>query len=611
MPDASTSSADVLNQVTHAHRVRAARLRIYYGATPGQFVAFIVAGFLAFMLWGVIAPVVLVSWIAAQFVLWASRTWLYLAYRRAADSSHPRWSRLATLGATVSGALWGIGGVLMYAPGSFEYQLLVLVVFVWMGISAVVALSPHLPAFFGYLLTALLPLAATFLSQGDRIHVVLGTLLAIFVVTLSFYARQNNRSLTETLKLRFENVELLAELAKQKDEAERANVGKSKFLAAASHDLRQPLHTLSLFTSMLDDEVATPKGRRVVASVNESVRALEKMFALLLDVSRLDAGVLEPQRHHFRLCDLLVTLVNDFAPEADAKGLTFECNVDAEAVVNSDPALLERILRNYIANAVRYTDRGTVRIECASLGRDWRIDVIDTGIGVPVEQHREIFQEFHQLGNPERDRNKGLGLGLAIVERVARLLDHPIGVASQPGVGSCFSVTVPRGEMREITGAAVEPAASPGDLSGLGVVVVDDEAGVRAAMQELLERWGCAVVVAGSVEEAVVALRDAGVSPGAIIADYRLRDGHDGAQAIRRLRAEFGLDVPALIATGDTAPERLREARASGHQLAHKPVSPSTLRAFLGNARRLREEQSVRERVGVGAVDPDTDAARP
>ncbi len=328
--------------------------------------------------------------------------------------------------------------------------------------------------------------------------------------------------------------------------------------------------------------------RKIVANINDSVQALESLFSALLDVSRLDAGVLQPALRHFQLPELTARLARDCSPEADAKGLHLEC-VPCDVVVCSDPTLLERILRNYVSNAIRYTHEGEVRIVCVPDDRNVRIEVGDTGIGIPPEQQHEIFNEFYQLHNPERDRTQGLGLGLAIVERVARLLDHPIDVRSAPGVGSCFSVTVPRGDPNRAIADAASPAnAIPLDVAGLRVLVVDDELSAREGMRVLLEQWGCEVTLAASEHEAIDIMRAAYATPDAIIVDFRLRDGRTGAQAIRTLQDEFGAEIAALIITGDTAPERLREAKASGYQLVHKPVRPAMLRAFLGNARRRR-----------------------
>jgi CheY-like chemotaxis protein len=215
--------------------------------------------------------------------------------------------------------------------------------------------------------------------------------------------------------------------------------------------------------------------------------------------------------------------------------------------------------------------------------------VIDTGIGIPASQQEAIFDEFHQLGNLERDRTKGLGLGLSIVQRVAQLLDHPIELESEPGRGARFSVTVPLGSAGRV--AAEQPASSGdprSDLVDLCVVVIDDEGSVREGMATLLAQWGCNVIAAASEDEAVAAIGAAAARPEVIIADYRLRGERTGVQAIARLRAEVGSALPALIVTGDTAPDRLREASASGHPLIHKPLQPALLRAFLRNARHRR-----------------------
>jgi CheY-like chemotaxis protein len=221
------------------------------------------------------------------------------------------------------------------------------------------------------------------------------------------------------------------------------------------------------------------------------------------------------------------------------------------------------------------------------------VEVRDTGIGIPREQHGEIFKEFHQLENPERDRTKGLGLGLAIVERIARLLHHPVHVQSKPGQGSCFSIAVPLGDPAQVASESTDPVIALEGLQGLCAVVVDDERDIRDGMRLLLDRWGCDVVLAASEDEAVEALRAKACVPDVILADYRLRDERTGIQAIERLRREFGTHIPALIVTGDTAPERLRQAKQSGYTLIHKPVYSASLRAFLRNAQRARRAQSI------------------
>jgi CheY-like chemotaxis protein/anti-sigma regulatory factor (Ser/Thr protein kinase) len=250
--------------------------------------------------------------------------------------------------------------------------------------------------------------------------------------------------------------------------------------------------------------------------------------------------------------------------------------------------LLESLLRNLISNALRYTVHGHVGLACSERAGLVRIEVEDTGVGIPPSRHAEIFREFHQLENPERDADKGLGLGLAIVDRLAHLLDHQVEVRSAPGRGSCFSVVLPvasRPDAEEATWPPPEPALDH-DLAGMLVLVIDDQAAALESMDVLLRQWGCETLLADSEEQALAVTLQATRPPELIVADYRLRSDRTGHQAIERLRGELRRPIPALIITGDTAPERLREANAGGETLMSKPVAPGRLRAFLRSVRR-------------------------
>jgi CheY-like chemotaxis protein len=278
----------------------------------------------------------------------------------------------------------------------------------------------------------------------------------------------------------------------------------------------------------------------------------------------------------------------DYERQAEAKGLHY-VYVPTALVVRSDPALLERILRNFLSNAVRYTSSGRIIVGCRRSGGQVRLEVWDSGIGIPRSQQKTIFREFYQLGNPERDRNKGLGLGLAIVERLSRLLDHPVAVRSALGRYACLSVTVPRGDATRVAPPSPRLAPDLTALSGQLVVVIDDESLVRAGMSELLTGWGCEVIAAPSAEAALAGLQQRDAVPDVIIADYRLRGGRTGADAVRDVVAVCGRPVPSLIITGDTSAERLHEVQASGLQLLHKPVQPAQLRTFLMRLKRARD----------------------
>jgi len=378
--------------------------------------------------------------------------------------------------------------------------------------------------------------------------------------------------------------ESYADLEKKVDDRTRqlelANRAKSRFLAAASHDLRQPMHALGLFVEQLSDMIKYPNARKIVDQVHASVEAMEQLLNALLDISKLDAGVLTPQIEDFSLATLLQRMENNFAAEARAKGLRLRVR-PCDLAVRSDPLLLERIVMNLVSNAVRYTERGGIVVGCRRRGKRVRIEVWDSGIGIAEDKQREIFQEFIQLGNSERDRSRGLGLGLAIVERLAQLLNHRIDLASTPGRGSRFSIELPISDVQQTLPEQRALSPMTNSLNGLFVVVVDDEALVRAGMEGVLHGWGCHVVNAGSGDEALVLLGEHERTPDVVISDYRLRENETGIEVINRIRTHYASAIPAALISGDTAPERLREAKDSGYPLLHKPVSPAKLRALL------------------------------
>ncbi|HYH20660.1 MAG TPA: MHYT domain-containing protein [Azospirillum sp.] len=384
----------------------------------------------------------------------------------------------------------------------------------------------------------------------------------------------------DALRTAKEEAELAREEAlRAKDRAERADHAKTKFLAAASHDLRQPLQSLFFFAHALSDKLQGHPTADLLASMTESLDGLKALLDSLLDVSKLDAGVVRPSITEFALSPLLDRLANEYAPRAADAGLRLRF-VPTRAWTRSDPALLERIIRNLIENAIRYTKRGSILLGCRRAGGTLRVEVVDTGVGIPDAKHDEVFQEFTQLANPERDRRKGLGL--AIVKRLAALLGHAITLRSRPGVGSAFALTIPAVHPR----AMPRPArVAPSRAAGKGlVVVVDDDAIILLSMRAMLEEWGYDVVAAMSADEAVDSLLSLGQQPNLIVADYRLREGRTGLQAIRDIYGVCGVRVPAVVLTGDTDPDRIAEVQQSGHTLVHKPISPTMLRDIIAAA---------------------------
>ncbi len=357
-------------------------------------------------------------------------------------------------------------------------------------------------------------------------------------------------------------------------ELELANLAKSRFIAVASHDLRQPLHALGLFVGQLRGHVPSTEGRALVERIDGAIVNMNELFTALLDISKLDAGVLVPDLTEFPVDHLLRRMDATFAAAAHAKGLSLRV-VSSSAWVRSDVILLERILQNLVSNAVRFAARGGVVVGCRRRGSALRIDVCDSGPGIPKDQQRNVFGEFYQLAGPRQDRHRGLGLGLAIVDRLCRLLGHRIELASTPGKGSRFAILVPlaagRGEIALFPGHPQSRLDLP---AGKLALIIDDDAMNLESLRGLLASWGCRVATATTCEEALARLAADDQAPDIIISDYHLSNGTTGDEVIARLRNRFGPSVPAFLMSGDTAPERRREAGAGGFALLHKPVPP-------------------------------------
>ena len=370
-----------------------------------------------------------------------------------------------------------------------------------------------------------------------------------------------------------------AELVRAHEAEHAASRAKTGFLAAASHDLRQPLHAASLFAAALARRVEGGEPLRLVASIGEATKTMQGMLDALLDVSRLDGGVMEPYPEWFSIEGMFARLRTEFITAAQAKGLDFRM-VGCALWVETDPALLESVLRNLISNAVKFTSSGKVLVGCRRRGGEVRIEVRDTGMGIPRDKIAAAFQEFQRLGGPEQ-RQPGLGLGLAIVRRLADLLGLKLEVSSTVGRGSCFAVQLPC-----MVRARVRPLPEPVETELVGhrtVLVIDDNPLARAALVRELTDWGCRVVEAGAGEEAARLLVEAGDSlPDLIITDLDLGGELNALDLLARLAARHGIALPTIVITGDTRPETLAELKESGHPWLMKPVDAAALRRAAG-----------------------------
>ncbi len=532
-----------------------------------------------------VAAGAMIGWLAliALNQLW--RGLLARAWRRARPgaAAAPRWGGYWTIGATLAGAL--SPGWATY-PASPPHEALLIVCMFGVALGGLNTTAVYRPSFYGFVLPALVPLIVRVALVGDSVHLFTAFVMTVVLAFVVGFGHRLNDVLTQSLAIRYENVDLIDELRARtraaqeaRGAAEAANRAKSQLLAAASHDLRQPLHALGLYVAALAVRLRDTEWRGLVGSVQSAAETLDLQFAQLLDLSRLEAGVLCPERQSVALAPLLAKIGAEFAPQAAARGLTLTI-VPTRLAVDSDPALYARILQNLVANAVRYTARGGIVMGARRRGARVAVDVVDTGIGIAPEHQTRIFEEFYQVRNnvaTERP-DGGMGLGLAIVRGLADLLRHDIGVLSRPGHGSRFSIVAPRAqELRGRRFRRLPETSSMRALDNVVVAVIDDDAASVDAMRVLFDTWGAAVIGGSDVETLLDRCGDIGRYPDLIVADLRLARGASGVDAILRLRDEFGHAIPALVISGDTGTNAERRVRNAGLGLLPKPVVAARL----------------------------------
>lgn len=407
-------------------------------------------------------------------------------------------------------------------------------------------------------------------------------------VTASVEADRRLKRVNETLEQRVEErtaelTRVNRELARAQLEAEEANLGKTRFLAAAGHDILQPLNAARLYSSSLMERLGQSEEARLARNTESSLDAVESILGAVLDISRLDAGAMKPNPQSFRLYDLMQQVATDFAPLAREKGLRLRV-VPSSATVSTDRNLLRRLVQNLVSNAIKYSRTGGVLIGVRRRPGHLELQVIDTGIGIPADKADVIFREFERLEEGAREA-EGLGLGLSIVHRIARVLDLPMRLASIPGKGSVFSVDIRSAETpaaKEVVSAA--PAGGFGSLAGLPLICIDNDARILAGMQSLVEGWGCRIATAQNGESLEALLRAPPLVPAVVLADYHLGN-ETGLDMIARVRARFGADLPAVLITADRSSEVREAAKAADVVVLNKPLKPAALRTILSRHR--------------------------
>lgn len=489
-------------------------------------------------------------------------------YWRPSGLTVSQWGDLNALIVFAMGSAWGLAPFAFLQTENPVYivTLISILIGVCTSPSATMALYPL--SYFLFI-TPILASLTWHLNQLDfGQNIIIRLLVPIFWCFLLGYSLNLHRLQIRLLRLQVEKDNALAE-------AEQANASKSRFLASASHDIRQPLQAANLFLSSLERQVDSEEGKVLYGRLQDALSSMTELLNSLLDISRLDSQSVAVHKEDMALAPLLDKLAQSVEAQAQAKGVTFRLAGHA-VFVKSDALLLERILSNLLANALRYTKQGSITLRAEQQGKRVRIQVQDTGPGIPAEEHEAIFSEFYQLANPERDSRKGLGLGLAIVSRLCALLGHRVLIDSVPGEGACFTIELEAGNAP----VTVVRSATRDQwmLPALNVLVVDDECAIREGMATLLGQWGLVVREAESLQEAQQVVLS-GWLPDVVLTDFRLRGNQSGEDVIEGLKTAHGREIPAIMVTGDTDPQILERVREKVSLVLLKPVKAPQLRA--------------------------------
>ncbi len=484
--------------------------------------------------------------------------------RKYADASRRRAMTLCVM----DGAIWGVTAFMLHAPESVFHQMALLTFVIGAASVGSITYISYRPTFYAQLFPILIPFVLKFAFSTESQYPLVAVCIAFYMAILIWFNRFLYAAFAEALYLRFK-------LNEQKEVAEKARASQTQFFAAASHDLRQPLHAYGLLASSLRRLVPDREGQQILDTMSSSMGAMRDLLNTLLDISKLDAGAMQPKLERFDIKLLLEKLFLEYESEAAERGISLAFRSMSLSVV-SDKMLLERILRNLLSNSIHYTEHGTVILAARFLKGGVRVEVRDSGPGIAEEFHEVIFKEYERIGGTDGDKGVGMGLGLAIVQRLSGLLGMPLGFRSKLGEGSVFYVDLPAAQGGE------NPVQSKGaeefvNLSGKKVVVVDDNDTVKFALRFLLQGWGGEVVEFSSGSELFESLPEMAGKPDLFIVDYRL-PGETGVEVIERLGRHYGHLPPALLITGDTSVEKVHNFSSLTFPVLYKPVAPDDLR---------------------------------
>jgi two-component system, sensor histidine kinase len=589
-------------------------IRALYAQAPASLTGNAIGMLLMAAIFGPLAPrLQLVAWLAVGATLWVLRLLHYLRYRRHLEASHDTlraWRNSWRALVLAQGAMWGAAVWLFWGLGTPFHRLALILIAYSYCLGSVQLLATQPRVFLAFISLVLLPMVLRIATDSTQAwHLQLAGILVLLFGLTVLMARTYGSALSQAISLKARTDELAGQLRIEKAEAdaarqlaeearraaEAASQAKTQFFAAASHDLRQPLHAMGLFAEALRQRIRDPEVASLVNSINESVDALEGLFGELLDITRIDTGGVEVNPAPTRMKELFGRLRLHFEPIAFEKGLMLSFHGE-QRVAHADPVLLERVLRNLVSNAIRYSDDGGVLVSCRTRtvggAPQLLVQVWDSGIGISPQNLPRIFDEFYQAQSNrplQAHHRKGLGLGLAIVKRLADLMGTEVTVRSRVGHGTVFSMFVPLGKAARAWDAAAGAPGVPGKpmlgltLQGRFIVVVEDEATVREGLVVLLQAWGAQVVSFDTVDGVKAWLASAEAQqPDLLLVDYRLPQGSTGIDALVALRARWSkARLPAIVITGSSLGGHEDEAVTHDYHLLIKPVLPNKLRAMI------------------------------
>jgi len=488
------------------------------------------------------------------------------------------WMLRACLSALLMGLSWGVLPGWFHTDGDLVFMVIMCCVFTGYVSAAVPTTFFYAPVFCSFAAGISLPFWLMLFNYQGEVYDFLKVALILYIGILVYAACNMHILFKQYAQTTFEKLQLVDDLEQERNVATRATHSKTQFFAAASHDLRQPLNAINLFVDSLRYRNKDEKDAQTLDKISRSLRSLNKMLHSLLDISKLDASAVQNEPISIELLPLVNQLLDEVRPQT--QGIDFVIDIAPETAVWCDPMIIQRILSNLIDNAVKFTAKGGVKIKSKSHDELVRLSIEDSGVGIPAANLDTIFDEFQQLNNPERNRDKGLGLGLSIVKRLCDLAGIPIGIRSEVGSGTTLTLELTQSASPTKSLVHQSPQKS---LRGLIVTIVDDEDDILSGMQDVISTWGCQVITATTGTKIIERLTQQHIKPDLIISDLRLKE-ESGDRLIEQLREEFNSPIPAILITGDTAPERINLALETGYQVLYKPIETKQLKLAIVEA---------------------------